>query len=541
MAEAIGIIGSILAVANSAATLSRALFDFVETIKNARKEIAYIAQQLSFLSGSLNTLADVISSQQDLFKAALYSNTKSILGQYRLGDGLRQVGRGVECRRHPTTWTLRVQEKRVLSMKSLQPTAQIDHSTSMQPVLRRPDQKLHRMNLRLMQGDTVAEKRKSNGKQRQQQAGFWTNSSKQEQDYQTQSANKSSAEYMAMPSRHGTVSGHDRLFGLPLPPSNPFDPNGFTHHYNPQQAHRRSDQEGMGSDIRNAQPSTWLHNPESHWPFSASHPNENLPMSMKAPPPPPPAPSHVFTRKDEIEAEMLAREITDKEDAVLAAVMKLLDKGERQHTANVDDPRFTKMLQLLITQHEQQAQFGLEQARVVAEAEMKLILAARDKDDADIRRLEKVITQQGKEQRKVEAMWRAERVAQEEKAAEQAREVKALMERDIEAARKALKHAKAEAEKKAEAEAESEQRIKKEKQDFDDKFRELGQRYEKALDIKAARQLQAYCNGGYPVRRTFMSNGDRSMEVAEYAATTRELHSGSSLRTAAFFQEDIPC
>jgi hypothetical protein len=100
MAEAIGIIGSILAVANSAATLSRALFDFVETIKNARKEIAYIAQQLSFLSGSLNTLADVISSQQDLFKAGLYSNTKSILGQYRLGDGLRQVGRGVEFRRH---------------------------------------------------------------------------------------------------------------------------------------------------------------------------------------------------------------------------------------------------------------------------------------------------------------------------------------------------------------------------------------------------------------------------------------------------------
>jgi hypothetical protein len=87
MAEVLGIIGSTIAIANSAATLSRALFDVVESIKNARKEIAFIASQLSFLSGSLHTLADVINSQQDVYKPALYANTNSILRQYRLVDG----------------------------------------------------------------------------------------------------------------------------------------------------------------------------------------------------------------------------------------------------------------------------------------------------------------------------------------------------------------------------------------------------------------------------------------------------------------------
>jgi hypothetical protein len=114
MAEAIGIIGSILAIANSAATLSRALFDFVESIKNARKEIAYIAQQLSFLSGSLNTLADVISSQQDLFKAALYSNTNSILGQYRLVDN--EVRKLVETPRTLARLTWCIERTKVKSL-----------------------------------------------------------------------------------------------------------------------------------------------------------------------------------------------------------------------------------------------------------------------------------------------------------------------------------------------------------------------------------------------------------------------------------------
>ncbi|KAF2823312.1 hypothetical protein CC86DRAFT_409231 [Ophiobolus disseminans] len=86
MTGLLSIIASAIAIANSAATVSRALFDVVESIKNARKEIACIVQQLSFLSSSLHVLAEFISSQQDLYRPALYKNTSLILGQYRKVD-----------------------------------------------------------------------------------------------------------------------------------------------------------------------------------------------------------------------------------------------------------------------------------------------------------------------------------------------------------------------------------------------------------------------------------------------------------------------
>ena len=73
---------STLTLASSAALLSRALFDVVETLKHARKEIASIAQHLSNLSGSLNLLADLIKVQQSLCRPALFKNTKAIIRQY---------------------------------------------------------------------------------------------------------------------------------------------------------------------------------------------------------------------------------------------------------------------------------------------------------------------------------------------------------------------------------------------------------------------------------------------------------------------------
>jgi hypothetical protein len=86
MAEILGIIGSSIAVANSAASLSRALFDVVEILRNTRKEIADIAEQLSFLSASLHLLADVIQAQATLCKPALFTNTNAILRQYSYVD-----------------------------------------------------------------------------------------------------------------------------------------------------------------------------------------------------------------------------------------------------------------------------------------------------------------------------------------------------------------------------------------------------------------------------------------------------------------------
>lgn len=82
MAEVLGVIASTIAIANSAATLSSALFDVVESIKNVRKDIASIARHLLFLSSNLQLLADFIGSQMNLYKSAFCENTHLILRQY---------------------------------------------------------------------------------------------------------------------------------------------------------------------------------------------------------------------------------------------------------------------------------------------------------------------------------------------------------------------------------------------------------------------------------------------------------------------------
>ena len=82
MAEIVGIIGSAIAIANSAATLSRALFDIVESIHNARREIADIAHQLQLLSGTLHLLWDFVHSQNKLCRPGLFHNINAILEQY---------------------------------------------------------------------------------------------------------------------------------------------------------------------------------------------------------------------------------------------------------------------------------------------------------------------------------------------------------------------------------------------------------------------------------------------------------------------------
>lgn len=82
MAEIFGVISASFTVAESAVILSRALFNVVEALKNARKEVRDIADQLSHLSGSLHTLADIMRSQQELCKPALFKNTKAIIARY---------------------------------------------------------------------------------------------------------------------------------------------------------------------------------------------------------------------------------------------------------------------------------------------------------------------------------------------------------------------------------------------------------------------------------------------------------------------------
>jgi hypothetical protein len=107
----------------------------------------------------------------------------------------------------------------------------------------------------------------------------------------------------------------------------------------------------------------------------------------------------------------------------------------------VADPRFGRILELLINQQEQNAQSELDRARVTAELEMRHMLAAREKDFADIGRLEKLIMQQQEDQQRANAAWRAERAVLDEQAAKQVQEAKELVEREISAARAAKKAA----------------------------------------------------------------------------------------------------
>jgi hypothetical protein len=130
-----------------------------------------------------------------------------------------------------------------------------------------------------------------------------------------------------------------------------------------------------------------------------------------------------------------------KDAAILAAAVELIEKGDTRSKSEVDDPRFSRILELLINQQEQNAQSDLDRARVTAELEMKHMLAAREKDYADIGRLEKLIMQQREDQQRAEATWRAERAALDEQAAKQVQEAKELVEGEISAARAAKKAA----------------------------------------------------------------------------------------------------
>ncbi|KAF2823311.1 hypothetical protein CC86DRAFT_469135 [Ophiobolus disseminans] len=188
--------------------------------------------------------------------------------------------------------------------------------------------------------------------------------------------------------------------------------------------------------------------------------------------------------------------------AILAAVAQLIEKGAKEQEPTVDNPRFNKTLQLLITQQEQQAQSELDPAEAVAEMEMNQILAAREEDSANIQRLERLIMQQREEQQKVELNWRAERLMLNEKAAKQAQDAKEQVEREVSATRsaekallQALEFARAEVEKRARETTEEDTR--KEREKADKKAKKRINRFE---ELFATMTATTQTNGNDPVR-----------------------------------------
>ncbi|KAF3049171.1 hypothetical protein E8E11_008717 [Didymella keratinophila] len=82
MAEAIGLAASavtLAATAHGAAKLATAIFKVTSTFRNARKEMADIAQRLAQFSSSLQVLSEILSNNELLCKPTLWANTKNII------------------------------------------------------------------------------------------------------------------------------------------------------------------------------------------------------------------------------------------------------------------------------------------------------------------------------------------------------------------------------------------------------------------------------------------------------------------------------
>jgi len=319
-------------------------------------------------------------------------------------------------------------------------------------------------------------------------------------------------------------SGHHHSFPVPRSDSlNPFTLGGFQNPYESQ---------------------------ASRNPFvSGNFPSTSFPSD---PPWPPRAPLHEENKahpsstaslkhpKEQEDAKDTTT--TSKEDAMLATISRLIADSGKSKTSNIEDPRLAKILQMLILQQEQHAEVELERAKATAEVEMKQILAARDRDDSRIRQLETLIIQQKEEQEKSDARWRAERAALDEESARRAQETKELAEREIaaarsakKAARKALKFAQEDAEKRAKEEADT--KAKAERKKMNKQSKERIQKYEKLLDAAVEGRATAFQSTDQPLRRTCITDGNRSVEVAEYALDSSKPHANTSILTPGFLQD----
>lgn len=81
-----------IGAAHGAAQLAQALFKVTSTFKNAREEMAGIAQGLSQFSTSLQTLDEILKSNKNLCKPELQINTDKIIrGYHQVADELLKL------------------------------------------------------------------------------------------------------------------------------------------------------------------------------------------------------------------------------------------------------------------------------------------------------------------------------------------------------------------------------------------------------------------------------------------------------------------
>ncbi|KAH7079272.1 hypothetical protein BKA63DRAFT_262563 [Paraphoma chrysanthemicola] len=211
----------------------------------------------------------------------------------------------------------------------------------------------------------------------------------------------------------------------------------------------------------------------------------------------------------------------ETEASILATVADLIEKRGARSKTRAEDPRFERIMELLIRQQEQHAEAELERARVAAEMEVKHMLIARDQD---IARLEQLIIRQGEEHKTSEAAWREERTARDAQAARIIQDAKEQHEREIDAARAAkkaaqrsLKFAKAEAEKRVNQEAEA--NAAKERAKADKKLKDRIGSYERLLDIALSKGPSSSFGDGNR-QLTIEDGGSGTMDYTEDLASS---------------------
>lgn len=232
-----------------------------------------------------------------------------------------------------------------------------------------------------------------------------------------------------------------------------------------------------------------------------------------------------------------------KEAAVITMLESLLEKHGKDSKA-AEDTRLSKLVQILEERQEMEKQDAEKSSRSLMEAQFRHIQAAGEEQEKKLKELQEFISQQEKAQRRAEAEWTAERASLGEKAAKESKEAKEAREkaamdlkdaaevreyaaREIaeaksakKAARKSLKLAKAEAEKQANSEIEIKvaaelTRVglehKKQMEVFQEQLRAI-QTQQSVPELSALNPASPR-----PIRRTCISDKNRSVDVFEYA------------------------
>ncbi|KAH9863353.1 hypothetical protein IAQ61_009630 [Plenodomus lingam] len=238
-----------------------------------------------------------------------------------------------------------------------------------------------------------------------------------------------------------------------------------------------------------------------------------------------------------------------REEAIISAIEKLLAKPMGESRPDAENSRLLD-LEKLIRQQASQTAIEEAQTKAAMEVEFKHLQTARENDYEKITKLEELIKVQRDEQRLLEMTWKAERSALNERsllneiAAKQFEAAKEVAEKEVAAAyaikksaKKTLEFAKAQAEKRVEEQRQVQ--VKKHQKRIEEDQRRLLNRME---DLVQARNGTAECHQGfkgpYPVRRTCIRDGDRSVEVAEFTTENLEPLANSSFAPFSFGQDE---